>query len=42
MNMSIARFKSYCSENGVYIPDEGEEEYIRCMMYEVEKVKQYL
>ncbi len=42
MNMSITRFKSYCSENGVYIPDEGEEEYIRCMMYEVEKVKQYL
>lgn len=42
MSMSITRFKSYCSENGVYIPDEGEEEYIRCMMYEVEKVKQYL
>lgn len=42
MNMSITRFKSYCSENGVYIPDEREEEYIRCMMYEVEKVKQYL
>ena len=42
MNMSITRFKSYCSENGVYIRDEGEEEYIRCMMYEVEKVKQYL
>ena len=42
MNMSITRFKSYCSENGVYIPDEREEEYIRWMMYEVEKVKQYL
>ena len=42
MNMSITRLKLYCSENGVYIPHEGEEEYIRCMMYEVEKVKQYL
>lgn len=42
INTSIARFKTYCSENGVYIADEGEDEYIRCMMYEVEKVKQYL
>lgn len=42
INTSIARFKTYCSENGVYIADEREDEYIRCMMYEVEKVKQYL
>ena len=35
MNMSITRFKSYCSENGVYIPDEGEESVVLFIVHRI-------
>lgn len=42
MSLSIDRYKKFCAEHGVYIPEPGEEEMLRQIAYEMDRAGKYL
>lgn len=42
MSISIDRYKKFCSENGIYIPEPGDEEILRQIELEMARVQRYL
>lgn len=42
MSLSIDRYKKFCSENGIYIPEPGDDEIIRQIEWEMAKIEKYL
>lgn len=42
MSLSIDRYKQFCSENGIYIPEPGDEEILRQIEYEMARAQRFL
>lgn len=42
MSLSIDRYKQFCSANGIYIPDPGDEEILRQIEFEMARAQKYL
>lgn len=41
-SLSLDRYKKFCSENGIYIPEPGDEELLRQIELEMAKAQKYL
>lgn len=41
-SLSIDRYKKFCSENGIYIPEPGDEELLRQIELEMARAQKYL
>ena len=42
MSLAIDRYKKFCAEQGVYIPEPGDEEILRQIEWEMAKIEKYL
>lgn len=42
MSLSIERYRRFCSDNGVYIPEPGDEEIIQQIEFEMARAQKYL
>lgn len=42
MSLSIDRYRRFCSDNGVYIPEPGDEEIIQQIEFEMARAQKYL
>ena len=42
MSLSIDRYKRFCAENGIYIPEPGDDEVLRQIEYEMARSQKYL
>lgn len=42
MNTAIDRFKKWAAENGIYLPEPGDEDRLREIMREMDRAKRYL
>jgi len=42
MNLSIQRYKQFCAENGIYVPEPGDTELLRQIEIEEAKFQQFL
>lgn len=41
-SLSLDRYKKFCSENGIYIPEPGDEELLRQIELEMARAQKYL
>lgn len=41
-SLSLERYKQFCSENGIYIPEPGDEELLRQIELEMARAQKYL
>ena len=42
MSLSIDRFRRFAEENGIYIPEPGDEELLAQLEYEIDKARKYM
>ena len=42
MSLSLDRYKKFCSDNGIFLPEPGDEELLRQIEYEMGRAAKYL